>query len=109
MLDKFEAVNEVDKNNNPAGGYVKGKGLEIRWQDGPLGHGPIRSAPNGAFVETVIAAVIQRIEFYQEANLSKFFCSENVLAINKLKEAIHFLNRRTHDRETRDVEGTTAP
>lgn len=103
MQDKFTAHNNLDADGNPAGGYVKGTGLEIVWQDGPLGRGADRKEPNGAFVETVIAAAKERIEFYQSG---KFKCRENALAITKLEEALHWLQHRTHERERREVEGT---
>lgn len=106
MLGKFESRNDVDGNGNPAGGTVKGIGLEISWQNGPLGRGSDRTEPNGAFVETVIAATIQRIEFYQTASNGKFKSRENAVAITKLEEAGMWLNKRTQDREARQVEGT---
>ena len=102
MLDTFYAENNTDTNKHPTGGFVKGTGLDIAWQDGPLGRGKDRKEPNGAFVETVIAAAKQRIEFYQD---SEFSCRENALAITKLDEALHWLNHRTKDREERQVEG----
>ena len=102
MLDKYVAVNVSDKDGNPAGGTVKGIGLSIEWQDGPLGRGAERKEPNGAFVETVIDAALQRIQFYQD---SKFNCRENVIAMHKLEEALLWLNKRTADREARQVEG----
>ncbi|MCK4500357.1 hypothetical protein KAU11_07660 [Candidatus Babeliales bacterium] len=98
-----EVVNKTDVMENPAGGYVGGIGIEIDWQDGPLGRGDNRVKPNGAFVETVIAAAKQRIEFYQDG---KFGCRENAMAITKLDEALMWLNKRTADREDREVEGT---
>jgi len=97
------AVNHNDADGNPAGGSVTGVGFGIIWQNGPLGRGKDRKEPNGAFVETVIAAVIQRIQYYQN---SKFKCRENALAITKLEEALHWLNSRTARREVQDVEGT---
>lgn len=103
MLDVFEAKNETDKNGHPTGGIVTGVGMRIDWQDGPLGRDGNRKPPNGAFVETVIAAALQRIQFYQE---SEFKCRENALAITKLEEAMLWLNKRTADREARKVEGT---
>jgi len=106
MLDKFQAENLLDPNGNPAGGYVEGVGIKINWQNGPLGRDAERIAPNGAFVETVIAAVVQRIEHYQTANNKKFACRENAIAITKLEEALLWLNKRTQDREKRQVEGT---
>lgn len=102
-MQEIEAKNEVDENQNPTGGYAKGIGISIEWQDGPLGIGADRKEPNGAFVEGVIQAALQRIEFFQG---SKFKCRENALAITKLEEALHWLNARTANREKRAVEGT---
>lgn len=103
MLDKFEADNFNDDNGNPAGGFVNGVGLSITWQEGPLGRGEDRKEPNGAFVETVIAAAKQRLEYYQD---SKFSCEENEQAIFHLTAALNVLNARTQAREQREVEGT---
>lgn len=107
-IDKCEIVNLVTDEGNPSGGNVRGVGLIIDWQDGPLGRGAYRTEPNGAFVETVINAAKQRIEFYQTANNGKFACRENVLAINLLGDALTILNERTRLREARQVEGTHA-
>ena len=98
--------NKDDLDGNPAGGFVNGTGLEIYWQNGPLGRDADRKVPNGAFVETVLAAVLQRIEYYQTANNGKFNCRENAIAITKIEEAILWLDKRTRDREARRVEGT---
>ena len=107
MLDrKTTQTNTTDNNGNPTGGNVFGVGLSISWQNGPLGRDADRQAPNGAFVETVIEAARQRIEFYQTANNKKFACRENAIAITKLEEALLWLNKRTQDREARQVEGT---
>lgn len=97
--------NCYDGNENPTGGHVYGVGLKIDWQDGPLGRGDNRQVPNGAFVETVLSAAKQRLEFYNEG---KYRCRENSLAITKIEEALHWLEARTKDRETRKVEGTHA-
>jgi len=103
MLAEFEAKNSVDENENPTGGSIAGTGLKIQWQDGPLGRGEDREEPNGAFVETVIAAAKSRLEFYQK---SKFNCEENAGAISHLDKALEVLDSRTKDREKREVEGT---
>jgi hypothetical protein len=87
----------------PAGGFTRGLGLDIVWQDGPLGTGADRIPPNGAFVEGVIAAAVDRLEYYQG---TRFNCRENALAITKLQEALHWCGHRTADREARGVEGT---
>lgn len=102
MLGKYEAENKNDVNGNPTGGTVRGVGLSIDWQDGPLGRGENRKEPSGAFVETVIDAARQRIEFYQ---YSQFKCRDNSIAITKLEEALMWLNKRTIDRDRREVEG----
>ena len=101
MLADYKCGNQQDENGNPTGGSVRGTGLSIDWQDGPLGRGEDRKEPNGAFVETVIDAARQRIQFYQD---SKFKCRENAIALTKLEEALLWLNKRTADRDKRQVE-----
>lgn len=105
MQDRFTAENLVDDEGRPAGGTVRGVGLSIDWQKGPLREqGTDEPAePNGAFVETVIAAAVQRIEHYNEG---QFRCRENSLAITHLEEALHWLNARTARRTDQGVEGT---
>lgn len=89
----------------PAGGCTFGPGLCISWQNGPLGRGDERKEPNGAFVETVIAAAIGRLDFYQS---SRFNCAENQAALSHLHAALGALEARTLAREQRQVEGTHA-
>lgn len=103
MLQQIEQNHNVDVDGNPAGGETTGTGIAINWQNGPLGAGDDRTAPNGAFVEGVINAALGRLQYYQS---SKFSCRENALAITKLEEALHWLNHRTAAREARGVEGT---
>jgi len=100
---KITSYQFTDENGNPAGGHTFGTGFTIAWQNGPLGRGSERQEPNGAFVEGMIHATIDRLEFYQEG---KFKSEYNELAIRRLKEALAHLNDRTADREVRDVEGT---
>jgi hypothetical protein len=95
--------NRVDDQGRPAGGEVVGTGLTIVWQDGPLGRDDDRLAPNGAFVEDVIRAAINRIAFYQDG---PFNCQENADAYLHLNIALNALNSRTARRETAGVEGT---
>ena len=106
MQQEFKAENWLDNDGNPSGGFVKATGLEIEWQRGVLNRGAKRKRPNGAFVETVIAAALQRLEHYQTASGGKFNCPENGIAITKLEEALLALSRRTEAREARGVEGT---
>lgn len=65
MLAPYKAENFNDPDGMPYGGYAKGTGIDIKWQEGPLGRGEDRKEPNGAFVETVIDIARQRIEYYQ--------------------------------------------
>lgn len=102
MMQDFKAENHTD-NGNPAGGFVEGMGLRIDWQNGPLGRGEGRKPANGAFVETVLAATKQRIEYYQD---SPFKCDDNQCAIEAIEKALAYLNNRTKAREAREVEGT---
>lgn len=103
MQDKFEAVNSLDEEGNPTGGSVSGVGLSITWQNGSLGRDEARQEPNGAFVETVIAAAANRLEFYQS---TRFRCDENQDALDHLNTALRQLQERTAAREERKVEGT---
>lgn len=117
---KLVAENELDDYGNPTGGTVflskdnnNNVQLAIHWQDGPrdtvsedstLESGPIHvlMEPNGAFVEDVIWAALQRLEFFNE---SKYRCRENSLAITKLEEALFILKDRQLSRSERGVEG----
>ena len=91
------------KYNTPTGGVSSGRGFTISWQNGALGRGNDRKEPNGAFVEDVIQAVIGRLREYQD---TPFACSENADALDHLELAALALDRRTTNREARDVEGT---
>lgn len=102
MRQEIVENHKLGPNLVPSGGSTRGLGLLIDWQDGPLGRGAGRQEPNGAFVEGVIAAAIGRLEWYQT---SKFHCSYNAEAITHLRAALDALDRRTKDREARDVEG----
>ena len=103
MEQEIHETHTTDVDGNPAGGLTTGIGIQIDWQDGPLGRGEDRKLPNGAFVEGVIQAAIGRLKFYQA---SQFKCEENEEAIGYLEAALSALDRRTADREDREVEGT---
>ena len=99
----FKSEHWNDADGNPAGGTTSGTGFTIGWQNGPLGRGPDRVEPNGAFVEDVIDACADRIRYYQE---SRFACERNANALMHLEAALAELDARTKDREKRSVEGT---
>lgn len=105
MRQEFRQVQNFTVDGKPAGGFVESIGMSIIWQDGPLGTGKDRKEPNGAFVETVIAAAKQRLEHYQQ---SPFACLENAEAIIALNRALKALESRTQFRQRRGVEGTHA-
>lgn len=105
MQSKIHSAHWDDSNGNPAGGSTFGNGFAISWQNGPLGRGPDRTQPNGAFVEDVINAAVDRLEYYQRG---KFACDYNARAIEALKDALAECNARTEDREKRKVEGIHA-
>lgn len=103
MQQKICGMHREDPEKRPAGGRTVGLGILIDWQDGPLGRGADRKEPNGAFVEGVIAAAIDRLEYYQS---TPFECLENQIAINLLRCSLATLDVRTVNREKREVEGT---
>lgn len=92
----------------PAGGVSSGRGFTVSWQNGPLGRGTERREPNGAFVEDVLAACKNRIEWYQTACGGQFACEENESAILAIELALARLDERTKRRETAGTEGTHA-
>ncbi len=92
-----------DNAGNPDGGTSFGPGFAIAWQRGPLGRDENRKEQNGAFVEDVLEACLDRIKFL---NAGKFKCKENDDAIVYIESALYSLNTRTQNRESRKVEGT---
>lgn len=105
----IKATNVVDKDGNPTGGTVNMRmgernPLRVQWQDGPRGKdaegnlGP----SNGAFVEDVIWAALQRLEFFQT---SKYAHPANAEAVSHLHQALEMLNTRRVERADRGVEG----
>lgn len=102
------ARNYTDNEGNPAGGYAHGVGLCIAWQDGPRGKnedGTLLPA-NGAFVEDVLVAAHQRLDFFQR---SKFTHPDNAEAMSHIYQAIECLNRRARERAARGVLGNNVP
>jgi hypothetical protein len=102
-LQKLEIENKLGGDGIPTGGFVRGIGIAITWQDGPLGRDAERKEQNGALVEDVLGACLDRLKYYQS---SKFNCPENVLAISQIETALKWLQKRTEDRVKRLVEGT---
>lgn len=99
----IKCVNKTDDHGNPTGGYVKGIGINISWQDGPLGNPIDLRNHNGAFVEAGLEACLQRLLFFQK---SKFKHDKNQEAIDHIEAALTALDERTAERKERAVEGT---
>ena len=100
----------TDRGGNPTGGntvlWVDGgteseglAALQIEWQNGIVGE----DGQNGAFVEDVMEAARQRLQFFQA---SKFRCRENAIALTHLETALAWLDFRTRAREVEGVENT---
>lgn len=96
----INSVNSIE-DGEVLGGHVTGVGVDIAWQCGPAG--PCREGVNGAFVEDVIEAVIQRLVAYER---TKYAHPANKDAIARLKQAIYSLNSRMAARRTDEKLGT---
>lgn len=73
---------------------------KVSFQKGPIKENGV----NGCHNEDLIAIVLDRL---QCLNQGDFKCRENSIAITKLEEALMWLNKRTLDRRSRGVEGTS--
>lgn len=104
----FYAENWVDADGNPAGGVASGRGFTISYQNGPLGRVGTdeRTEPNGAFVEDVVGAVLNRMKFYQTASDGRFACEENAECIALLERFLEVQQSRTARRTESKTEGT---
>ena len=89
------------KDGNPTGGFARGTGFEIDWQDGPIDR-DAGEKPNGTLIEDVLEVCKRRLEFYQD---SRFRCKENAAALAYIKDAIAALLIRREDRAARGVLG----
>lgn len=102
---RLQSEHWEDDNGLPLGGTTSGPGLCIGWQYGPRGQGALRRAQNGAQVEDVIAAAIDRVHFLQAA----FPCAENELTMQHLDAAYRSEQTRTARRQAQHVEGLHTP
>lgn len=67
-------------------------------------NGPIKEfGNNGVTNEALLAILIDRTE---QLN-AQFPCRENSIAITKMQEALMWFEKRTKDRQARNVEGTS--
>lgn len=82
----------------PLADMSMGAGIEIRWQLGPVQHELL----NGATVEGVLRACVQRLERLNSQVPSHY----NLDAIRRINSAIGWLEDRTKERAHRGVLGT---
>lgn len=100
----FVASNFNDEEGNHFGGCSYGPGFVISWQRGPvINHGKGDSGQNGAFLQTVLDAVIHQLEY---VNKGKFQCPENEEALKHLNLAAEAMQARRLKRLNRGVSGT---
>lgn len=83
----------TDRHGQPA------KHATILFQNGPINEVGV----NGVTQEILLAIVADRLRAFQSGPYS---CRENALALTKVEEAMHWLQKRTLDRMRRGVEGT---
>jgi hypothetical protein len=88
-LANFTA-HHFEAEGKPNGGSVYGRGFTIVWQRGNILGDPDKI--NGAFIETIIAAAVSRLGYYQS---TEFACPENDEAIAHLVEAVKILVKRS--------------
>lgn len=104
--NKIRARNYTDQDGNPSGGYAQGPGMTVVFQDGPRGKiGESLAPANGAFVEDLMVAAMQRLSFFQG---SQYAHPANAEAIVHLDRAIAALNARAEERKARGVLGVNA-
>lgn len=87
---------DVNDEGWVTGGHTESLGLAIGWQNGPL-------PQNGATIEDVIGAAIERLEVFQDNEHSRN--AFNAQALVYLYNALTALQERTRDRLHRGVEG----
>ena len=95
----MKSTHMVNDEGWVTGGATSGLGLAINWQNGPLQDGEA----NGATIEDVIGAAIERLEVFQANDKSKN--AFNAQALVYLYNALTALQERTRDRLHRGVEG----
>jgi hypothetical protein len=75
-------------------------GCTIFFQNGPLSESDL----NGVSDESLLAVVEDRLLGFQSGEYS---CRENAIALTHIQEAMMWLQKRTRDRLSRGVEGTS--
>ncbi len=93
-------VSGFDAGNNPGHREPEGRDHKvILFQNGPIAEVGV----NGLTQEVLLAIVADRLRSFQAG---PYACRENAIALTKVDEAMLWLQKRTHDRMKRGVEGT---
>ena len=111
VVDRGDGPTEIFSLDEPGAGgachlysVVKRNSVEpvanIAFQKGPIKEEGV----NGCFMEDLLLIVQDRLEGFQSGD---FPCVENAMALQKIKEALFWLDARTNDRQDRGVEGTS--
>lgn len=85
--------------SNPSRVEMDANTTVVLFQNGPIAEVGV----NGVTHEALLAILVDRMRGFQEG---PYACRENALALTKLEEAQHWLQKRTRDRMARGVEGT---
>lgn len=78
-----------------------GNSATVSFQNGPIGEFGVNGIPD----EALYAILIDRLQGFQKGQYS---CRENAIALTHLETALMWAQKRTHEREARGVEGTSA-
>lgn len=98
-IDGYEVTRCVSNFSKDRPVFINDDTNQIAFQ---IQNGPIKEKGlNGCQVSTIISLAKVMLEGLN----SKFSCRENSMAISKLDECLMWLEKRTKDRELRNVEG----
>jgi len=95
-IEGFDTLNNPSRLFKDESPY---QGIEILFQNGPINEFGV----NGLTHEVLLAIVVDRLQCFQKG---PYACRENALALTKTEEALMWLQKRTRDRMSRNVEGT---
>lgn len=109
-LTKNVQINAVDEPGQGGACHVyqigiegeqTGQNIPVRFQNGPIKEFGVNGIPD----EALYAILIDRLQGFQKGEYS---CRENAIALTHLETALMWAQKRTHEREARGVEGTSA-
>jgi len=91
-MKSFMSEHYITEDKEPVGGYADGIGFTINWQRGLLKFDENKQPlPNGAFVFEIVAAAMDRLQFFQQ---TKHKSEDNKKAIKYLANALTHLSTR---------------